>query len=342
MKRTSINERLRRIVLKPLFLMIVFTGTLLISGCPSKQDAAHVDRANAYAEKGQYDQAISEYTKAIELNPMYAKAYYNRGHTYDKQDQHDEAISDFTEAIELNPMYAKAYNSLGAIYAEKGQYDQAISNCTKAIELNPKAAYAYRNRGYAYSKQDQYEEAISDYSKAIELNPKYAKAHYNRGVAYAEKGLYDKALSDYIKFIELSPQDPMFAEVYYIRGNIYAKKGQYDQAIADYTKAIELNPQLADAYNNQAWLLATCPNERYRNGAKAVEMAQKAIESTEHAPPHMLGTLAAAYAEAGRFEDAVATQTKKINMIEKGKTNEVAESVQHLESYKACKPWREK
>ncbi len=306
MKKASINGELRRIVLKSLFPFIVFTGTLLLLGCPGKKDAAHVNRGNDYAEKGQYDQAISEYTKAIELNPRYADAYYNRGNAYHDKGLYDHAIRDYTRATEIDPEHASAYFNRGNIFHDAGQYHIAISDYTKSIEIRPRDAKTYLNRGLAFEENGQYDMAMYDYNMAMELNPKFPEPYYNRGIIYAEKGRHDKAISDY-------------------------------------TKAIELDPRFAEAYNNLAWLLATCPDERYRNGVKAVEMAEKAIESAEHITVNSLDTLAAAYAEVGRFEDAIATQTKKIDMLKgKSRTNEMAKSIERLEYYKAHKPWRQK
>jgi tetratricopeptide (TPR) repeat protein len=304
MNRTSIYEGLRRIVLKSLFPLIVFTGTLLISGCPRNQDAVHVNRGNDYAEKGQYDQAISEYTKAIELNPRFADAYYNRGNAYHDKGLYDHAIRDYTRAIEIDPEHASAYFNRGNMFHDAGQYHIAISDYTKSIEIRPREDKTYLNRGLAFEQNGQHDMAMFDYNMAIELNPKFPAPYYNRGIIYAEKGRHDKAISDF-------------------------------------NKAIELDPGFAEAYNNQAWLLATCPDERYRNGVKAVEMAEKAIESAQHVTANSLDTLAAAYAEAGRFQDAIATQTRQINMLkEQGKTNEIAKSIERIEHYKAHKPWR--
>jgi tetratricopeptide (TPR) repeat protein len=157
----------------------------------------HNERGAQYLEKGQYDQAITEFTKAIELDPKFAWAYNNRGNAYAQgKGQLDQAISDFTKAIELDPKLAKAYNNRGGAYGDKGQYDQAISDCNKAIELNPEYAQAYYNRGRAYLQKGQLDQAISDYTKAIELNPEIAMAYLNRAITYAIKGEYDKAWED--------------------------------------------------------------------------------------------------------------------------------------------------
>jgi tetratricopeptide (TPR) repeat protein len=231
---------------------------------------AYSNRGNAYYDKRNYDQAIEDYSKAIELNPQYAIAYYNRGNAYYNKRNYDQAIEDYSKAIELNPQYADAYSNRGNAYYDKRNYDQAIEDYSKAIELNPQYAIAYYNRGLAYYNKRNYDQAIEDYSKAIELNPQYADAYSNRGNAYYNKRNYDQAIEDYSKAIELNPQ---YAIAYSNRGNAYYDKRNYDQAIKDYSKAIELNPQYADAYSNRG-------NAYYdkRNYDQAIEDYSKAIE----------------------------------------------------------------
>ena len=134
----------------------------------------------------------------------------------------------------------------------------------------------------------------------------------------------------------------LYAGFYNKRGLIYFIKGQYDKAISDINKALEINPSDAEAYNNLAWILATCPDARYRDGTEAVELAQKSVDLVLHS--QNLDTLAAAYAEARKFEHAITTQEKAIAQLKKeGDAREsIDEFIEHLKSYRNHKPWREK
>ena len=121
MKRLNITSNLTICVLVVLF----------VSGCAKKEQPrleSVIERGNAFQDKGQYDQAISDFNKAIEINPRLADAFYNRGNAYFKKGQPDKAISDYNKAIELNPKLAMAYYDRGIAYQFKGQYDQAISD----------------------------------------------------------------------------------------------------------------------------------------------------------------------------------------------------------------------
>ena len=179
--------------------------------------------------------------------------YNNNGIAYGEKGEFDLAIEDFTKAIELKPDYAIAYNNRGSVYRSKGEHDLAIEDCNKAIQLKSDYAEPYSNRGAAYRNKGNYERAIRDYDMAIKLKPDFVQAYYNRGLAYHEKGELDIAIKDYSKAIALNPK---LAHPYNNRGNVYIQKRDFDSAIEDYGKAIELNPKLGTAYFNrgEAWL----------------------------------------------------------------------------------------
>lgn len=125
--------------------------------------------------------------------------YYHHGGVDCAKGNYDHAIVNLTKAIELNPNFAEAYNNRGIAYRKEGDYDHAIDDYTKAIELKPDFAKAYNNRGNAYSDKGDYTRAIADYTKAIKLKPDFASAHNNRGTAYLKKGDYTRANADHTK-----------------------------------------------------------------------------------------------------------------------------------------------
>ncbi|QTA90303.1 SPOR domain-containing protein [Desulfonema magnum] len=217
------------------------------------------------------------------------------------------------------------------------QCDEAIAAFSITIEIIPDDFEAYHNRGVAWFYKKDYDKAIADYSKALEINPNYAEAYYSRGGAWFHKGDYDRAIADCTRALEINPND---FEAYNNRGAVWFCKGEYDKAIDDHNKSLKINPNYADAYQQIAWTLATCPDVRYRNGPRAVELAKKAVEI--HSEPNFLDTLAAAYAETGNFENAITTQKNAIALSDsEGKIEVLAEYAEHLKSYAAHKPWRE-
>ena len=126
------------------------------------------------------------------------------------------------------------------------------------------------------SEQEHYDEAIADFDEAIQLDPKLMVARRNRGSAYENTQKYDKAIADYDEAIRLDHADPF---TYVLRGGTWERLQEFGKAIADYEHAIALcDPRAADTLPqwSLAWILATCPDARFRDGARAVELAQKA------------------------------------------------------------------
>jgi tetratricopeptide (TPR) repeat protein len=213
------------------------------------------NRGTTYDRKGDYDNAINDFTKAIKLNSNDAAVYYNRGTAYYSKGEFDNAIKDFNKAIELNPNYVEAYNNRGIAYGKKGEFDTAIKDYTKAIELKPKDAEAYNNRGTTYDRKGDYDNAIKDYNKAIELKPKDATAYYNRGNAYYSKGDEAEAEKNYKEFIKLSP-DKVIAEELVKQAKENIKK---EQAVEEKSKTLQADidlDKLAKSYFKQflIWL----------------------------------------------------------------------------------------
>ena len=125
--------------------------------------------ANAYLDTGKYKDAISNYDKAIQINPQFADAYSSRGNAYAKQDQYTLAIADYNYAIQINPKYANAYFNRGDAYVNQGLYVKGIEDYSEAIQLNPQDEGAYFGRGVAYFDQQRYSQAIEDYTQAIQI-----------------------------------------------------------------------------------------------------------------------------------------------------------------------------
>jgi len=120
--------------------------------------------------KGESDNSITDYSKAIELVPDGADVYYNRGDAYDEMGEYGKAIVDYSKAIELDPNHTLAYYNRGCAYGEIGAYDKAIADYNKAIELNPNDALAYYNRGLVYREKGEVPKVVSDLEKCISLS----------------------------------------------------------------------------------------------------------------------------------------------------------------------------
>jgi len=148
---------------------VLLTLQVFIEGQLPGHAMYYSNRGDRYLNNGNYDQAIAEYTQAIELDPSLTSFYYNRGLAYSNKADYDNAISDFSQVIRMNPKDGGAYFERGYNYSMKGDPELAIADYTQVIQLDPKNAYAYNNRGLSYENLGQTEEAIQDFETVLEL-----------------------------------------------------------------------------------------------------------------------------------------------------------------------------
>jgi tetratricopeptide (TPR) repeat protein len=202
---------------------------------------------NVLADQKSYEEAVSKYQKAIELNPKDAYPYYNWGGMLADQKRYEEAAAKYQKAIELDPKFAMPYNGWGDVLSDQKRYEEAVAKFQKAIELGPKYAAPYNNWGIMLREQKRYEEAVAKFQKAIELDPKYALPYNNWGNVLREQKRYEEAVAKFQKAIEL---DPKYALPYNNWGSVLSDQKRYEEAAAKFQKAIELDPKYAAPYNN--------------------------------------------------------------------------------------------
>jgi tetratricopeptide (TPR) repeat protein len=196
-------------------------------------------RGREYYNKWDYDNAITNFTEAIRLNPQKAEYRNNRGLTYALKGDHSRAIVDFTDAIRLKPRIADFHNNMGLVYRDKGDYDNAIACFSEAIGfIRPDVRFLV-NRSDTYVIMGDYNKAINDLAKVIQRNPQEAISYKRRGLVYCYKGDYGKAIIDFSDAILYKPCE---AEYYSLRGSAYASQNDYDKAVDDLIEAIRLDP----------------------------------------------------------------------------------------------------
>lgn len=282
-----------------------------------------------------FEKALENLTNKILAAPMNPGVYINRALLWAAKDDLDLALADLTTAIKLDEGNATAFNNRGTLWRRKKDTDKAVADFTQAIELDPLYAAAYNNRGITWRFKDN-DRAIEDFSKAIDIDPEYFIAYNNRGNAYRAKRELDRAIEDYTAAVKIQPR---YALAFGNRGMTYRIKKDYDHAIDDYNQALKLDPKNAMSMNNLAWLWSVCPEEKYRNGGRAVEIATKACELSGWKLASHVDTLAAACAEAGDFESAVEWQQKAQPLFPDDESR--ARGKERLNLYKLNKPYRE-
>ena len=262
--------------------------------------------------------------------------YYNQAAALQKACKQREAIPLYTKAIELDNTDSDAFANRGRAWLETGEYDKAIDDCTEAIRLNPKDVEAYVTRGRARTEKGDYDNAIADCNQAAAIQPKDSSAFYFLGLAWDRKGNYDRAVTDFNEAIRLDPKD---ADYFYGRANAWKHRAAYDKALADFNQALTLRPDMSAARNSLAWLQATCPDARYRNGKKAFQHASRVYESDGGKNWDYVDTLAAAYAECGDLKQARQYAAKAVDLATRDEDKQTCRS--RLELYQRGKPYRE-
>lgn len=291
-------------------------------------------RACAWKVKGELGKAIEDFGTVIRLDPR-AYAYQNRGMIwYDKQ-EFDKSIADFNQAILLDANLAVAFNNRGLAWQAKTVFEKAAADYNEAIRLDPKLAVAYLNRGNVAYARKKYDRALADYSAALHIDPKAAGTYHNRANVWWELLDYDRAIADYSDAVRV---DPEYAPAYCNRGAAWQEKKEYGKAIADFSEAVRLDPSLVFAFGSRAWLWATCPDAQHRDGKRAVQSAQRALELAK-GDPNLMIILAAAYAESGDYEEAVRWQERAL-LNPEHRDNPATK--QWLEMYRNKMPYRQK
>jgi tetratricopeptide (TPR) repeat protein len=219
----------------------------------------------------------------------------------------------WTHTMAVTSDNSVAHNNLGLLRMQEGRADDAIAHYQEALKIrseraetsnNPGNALIYNNLGNALLFKGLPEDAIPYYNRALAIRPDYGDGRYNLGCALLKKGEVDEAIAQWQKALVIQPQD---GEIYTSLGNAFFKKGMMKEAIFHYQQALELGPQDAAARNNMAWILATSSDASIRDGAKAVDLAKRAVQLSSGRDPSFLRTLAASYAESRRFSEAILT-----------------------------------
>ncbi len=297
----------------------------------------HYNLANALAAKGQFDQAIAHYKEVVlRIQPSYAKAHFNLANVLAEQGQTDQAIFHYREVLRLQPQNADAHNNLGLALASQGKADEARFHYAEALRLQPNHAKAHYNLANSLVSQGKVDEAIVHYKEALRLLPTLGEAHNKLGNILLSQGKVDQAMVHFSELQRLRPDD---AKVHFNLGMSLAIQGKMDQAALQYKEAIRLQPVYAQALNNLAWILATAGEQKLRDGPASVHLAEQANELNGYNLPEQLDTLAAAYAEAGRFPEAIRTARKAMELARCGGKKELFEQIEaRMRLYQAGRP----
>ncbi|MGD0650345.1 MAG: tetratricopeptide repeat protein [Verrucomicrobiia bacterium] len=283
------------------------------------------------------DEALWRDTRA--KNPDAWLAHYNLGVVLTDQGKFAEAIAEYTAALRVKPDYVEAHNNLGLMLAGLGKTAEAITEYTAALRIDPDNADAHNNLGVALVSQGEVAKAIGQYGQALRIQPDFAEAHNNLGYALLRLGKASEAIGQYEQALRIQPDS---AEVHYNLGTALLQLGKVTEAIAQYREALWLRPDWPPALSRLAWILATDRKASLRNGAEAVQSGERLCEITGYRQADALDALAAAYAEVGRFNDAIQVAQKAVELANAaGQRDLVGHIQERLKLYQAGSPYRE-
>lgn len=286
------------------------------------------------------EEAIEAFDKASELAPKLLTPYQYRSELYSQLGKLDEAIAQLDKALEVSPNNLASLLIRAQLLTADGQHDRALEDIDAILKQRPMLPAALLMKARSLDKLDRTDEAVALLEKLISTNPDRTDLQMQLASFYTDKQMADEAIVALTRVIELEEDNGL---AWRLRGDMHLFSGKHDKAIADFEKALELDPADSGVLNNYAWTLATSPYPNIRDGEKAVELASRACELTQHELPHILSTLAAAHAEAGEFEEAVKRSEEAVAKAEEnGSLAGYDGQLQaELNCYKSGQPWRE-
>lgn len=288
-------------------------------------------------ELKRYDEALQVCDQIEKLSPNTGEALFNRARVLAVQKEYEKALELLNRAAKLDPKNPAVLMIRAAVYQELKKTDEALKDINEAIKLRPGNPALLRLRAAILAGSGKFSEAIADLEQVrkAQSGEDEVTLALQLGLLYSAQKFYGKAIEQFTKVLEVDPKN-----VAALRGRADAllSMGRHAEAIKDYEKALEVDPNDSGVLNNLAWVLATSPDDKLRDGKRALELAKKACELTQYKEAHILSTLAAAYAELGDLKTAIEWSKKAVEL---GEGEEKEALMKELETYKSGKPMRE-
>ncbi len=286
--------------------------------------------------QGKLDQAISQYRHALQVKPNYVEVHNNLGIALQLQGKPDEAISHYRRALQIDPGYVEAHYNMGITFRAQGRHDEAIGCYLQALRLKPNHFEAHSNLGSVLSAEGKFDEAIKHFRQALQVKPDFAEAHYNLGLALKSQGKLNDAIKHFRQALQVKPD---LAETHNNLALALTMTGQLDKALEHFREAVRLKPDYLEPLNRMARILAMHPEPKLRDPNQAIELAKRAAELTGHKDATILETLAAAYAAAGQFDQALKTAETALSLATAAQADELANHIRKkIQIYRQQKP----
>ena len=310
---------------------------------------AMCDMAMALYQTGKKDEAIKSFHRALTITPRNPDIHLALAAIYVASNDLDKAKASYEDAIRLRPDSADYHAKLAGVLSQQNDLVGAAHSSAEAVRLRPESAELHYVLASMYYQLAIIREAREEYNRAVSLDIRFTQPPYNLGAALAAPNAFTIAVEGLRQTVASRPDDPY---LHACLGNALLGAGKIEEAVAQYKEAVRLGPDLKEAVklgphmltavNNLAWIYATAGSDSLRDGNEAVSLAECASRILGDRNPSALDTLAAAYAEAGRFDEAVATAREALALAEEAKLSTLADRLRvRLELYEARKPYRD-
>jgi tetratricopeptide (TPR) repeat protein len=295
-----------------------------------------ISRAEFYGEIREYDKASEDAAKVLETDPSNLRARLLRGKMLDRSGDPEKALIEFNTAVEQNPTSVQALSDRQNYFDRNNQHDKALADGNRIIQLEPQTLAGYLAQANSHAASGEYDQAMNYASGMIQRNSDSPIGYVTRATTRADRGDIEGAKKDLDRAVELSPDNPFALSA---RSVIYFETGEYEKSLADLDKAAALEPGEYSFKAQLADYLATCPDDRMRNGEKAAQLATEAFELAPNDPIVWLACAAAAV-ETGKLDEAIKWQ-ERVTTSPTLPSNLRYENQQRLATYKAGTAYRQ-
>ena len=292
----------------------------------------------AKVREDDYAEAYAHFAEALRIKPDYGEAHNNLGLLLVMNGKLDDGIAHYRQALAAKIDTPEVHFNLASALLEKGQLDEAERECRTALQNKASFSGARLKLALILAKEGKQHEARTEYEATLRSEPGNADAHFGLAVLLVQTGKSVEAIKEFQKVLRLRPD----AQAHYNLALVFSLQGRSDEALEHYRAAVKLQPSWPAALNDLAWVLATDPNPEHRNGAEAVELAKQACALTQRKEARFLGTLDACYAEAGRFEEAIATAKEAEALASNCGQKQIAQAAAaRLKLYQSAQAYRQ-
>ncbi len=326
-----VRQGAKRKAAVPIILLVVlvlfcnsFTGRIETEHGYSE----HGNVGNAFLKGGNIEEAILHYKEALKLAPDYSEANIRLANALSEKGEINQAIIYYKKALQhmtdchkvrYNPLVKQhrtacyeVHHYLARALVKQGENNEAVEHYVTSLELKPDQPEVHYNLANVLMEEGKLlNEAVAHYNEALKHRPDYLEARSNMAKALAKQGKLKEAIQHWQELVRINPEEVV---LHSNLGTVYRLLGQLDKAIMHWEETLRLEPDYVSVLNKLAWLLATCENPNYRAATRAVELAERGCKLTAYKEPRLLDTLAAAYAEAGSFDEAVRTAERALKL----------------------------